>query len=134
MAHPPPKFSILTLALFAFFILSNAAFAQGGPQNQPDGEAACGACCGGVVLVIAGAIALVVLYFMLNIAILFWVAKDAKSRGMDGAMWIFLILFTGLIGLAIYLFSRPQGNLIQCASCGNFRMQASRVCPHCSNT
>jgi hypothetical protein len=68
-----------------------------------------------------------------NIAILFWVAKDAKSRGMDGAMWIFLVLFTGVIGLAIYLFSRPQGHLAQCDHCGNNRMQVSRLCPHCGN-
>lgn len=72
-----------------------------------------------------------ILWFGINIAILFWVAKDAKSRGMDGAMWIFLILFTGIVGVAIYLFSRPQGLLMQCPNCGNNRMQASIKCPHC---
>ncbi len=77
----------------------------------------------------------IVAFFLIlavNIAILFWVAKDAKSRGMDGAMWIFLVLFTGLLGLAIYLFSRPQGMLVQCDNCGNNRMEAATKCPHCS--
>ncbi len=75
---------------------------------------------------------LTVVFFAINVAILFWVAKDAKCRGMDGAMWIFLILFTGVVGLAIYLFSRPQGNLVQCPNCGNNRMEASMKCPHCA--
>jgi UPF0716 family protein affecting phage T7 exclusion len=78
-------------------------------------------------------IVLAALYFAINVAILFWVAKDAKSRSMDGAMWLFLILFTGVVGLAIYLFSRPQGLLMQCERCGNNRMEVSAKCPHCGN-
>lgn len=81
-------------------------------------------CCGLVV-------GLPTLFIAINAAILFWLAKDAKSRGMDGAMWLFLIFFTGVIGLAIYLFSRPQGRLTQCHNCGNNRMEASIKCPHC---
>jgi hypothetical protein len=86
-------------------------------------------------MVLAVVIPIVVLVAVLvtNIVILFWVAKDAKARGMDGAVWIILMLFTGVLGLAIYLFSRPQGNLIQCGHCNNNRMQASRLCPHCGN-
>lgn len=73
--------------------------------------------------------------FALNIALLIWVARDAKARGMDSAvLWMILVMFTSLIGLFIYASARPQGNLIQCASCNNKRLQASARCPHCGNT
>ena len=53
---------------------------------------------------------------------------------MDSSvLWMVLVMFTGLIGLIIYIFARPQGNLIQCAHCKNRRMQASAKCPHCGN-
>jgi hypothetical protein len=104
---------------------TRGVFAQ---TQQPEYDPASGIaglmCCGFWCL-------LPVLWMAINTAILFWVARDAKSRGMDGAMWIFLILFTGVLGLAIYLFSRPQGVLIQCYNCGNNRMEASMKCPHC---
>lgn len=71
---------------------------------------------------------------VLNIALLIWVARDAKSRGMDSAvMWMLLVLFTGVIGLIIYVFSRPQGQLKRCDHCGNTRLLASARCPHCGN-
>ena len=95
---------------------------------DPSAEAASGvmglSCC--FIFVV-----LPLLFVAINIAILFWVAKDAKSRGMDGAMWLFLIFFTGVIGLAIYIFSRPQGLLTQCHNCGNNRMETSIKCPQC---
>jgi hypothetical protein len=81
-------------------------------------------CCGSFV-------ALPLLWFGIGAALCFWVAKDAKSRGMEGAIWIILMWFTGPIGLAIYVFSRPQGRLVQCPNCGNNRMEASIKCPHC---
>jgi hypothetical protein len=86
-----------------------------------------------MLLMIVGAVLLPIIYFAINVAILFWMAKDAKSRGMDGAMWIFLVLFTGVLGLAIYLFSRPQGLLVQCEHCGNNRLEMAAKCPHCQH-
>ncbi len=75
-----------------------------------------------------------VVFVALNIALLVWVARDAKSRGMDSAvLWMVLVMFTSVIGLIIYIFSRPQGNLVQCPSCNNKRLQASAKCPHCGN-
>lgn len=93
-------------------------------DGNSDAAAGCAVCSGcGIFL-----IALVVL----NIALLVWVARDAKARGMDSSvLWMLLVFFTGLIGLVIYLFSRPQGNLISCPNCGNKRLQASVKCPHC---
>lgn len=107
--------------------LNSLALAQG--SDEPNACAAAAGCgvCGSTIFVPIAIIAL-------NIALLVWVARDAKSRGMDNAvMWMILVLFTSVIGLVIYIFSRPQGNLIKCASCGNNRLQASAKCPHCGN-
>jgi Phospholipase_D-nuclease N-terminal len=90
--------------------------------------AGCMACtgCGGTLIFI------VVAFFVLSVALLVWVARDAKARGMDSSvLWMLLVFFTGLIGLVIYLLSRPQGNLVPCPNCGNKRLQASVKCPHC---
>lgn len=71
---------------------------------------------------------------VLNIAILVWVARDAKSRGMDSAiLWMLLVFFTGPLGLLIYIFSRPQGQMARCPHCRNKRLSASAKCPHCGN-
>lgn len=108
-----------------------------GPNRGPTdaeaagaGIAACASCGGATILVVF----LVIAIFALNIALLVWVARDAKARGMDSAvLWMLLVMFTGLIGLVIYLLSRPQGNVVPCPSCGNKRLQAAVQCPHCGN-
>lgn len=75
-----------------------------------------------------------VVIILLNIALLVWVARDAKARGMDSAvLWMLLVMCTSVIGLIIYLLSRPQGDVIQCGSCRNKRLQVSIRCPHCGN-
>jgi hypothetical protein len=97
-------------------------------QNDGSPVAGCAACsgCGGLLLVLwLGLIAL-------QIALLVWVARDAKARGMDGAvLWMLLVMFVPLLGLLIYIFARPQGNMIQCPNCNNKRLAASVKCPHC---
>jgi uncharacterized membrane protein YhaH (DUF805 family) len=103
------------------------------PGSKAAAEAAAGACaaCAGIWSVFIIAIFLLI---AVNIAILIWVARDAKARGMDGSvMWVILVAFTGFIGLIVYLFSRPQGILVQCQKCKNNRMQAANKCPHCGN-
>ncbi len=102
--------------------------------GDPDPTAGCAACgtCGGAGM--AMLIIVPIVYFALNLALLVWVARDAKSRGMDSSiLWMALVMFTGFIGLFIYLMSRPQGNLATCTYCGNQRLQASARCPHCGN-
>jgi uncharacterized membrane protein YhaH (DUF805 family) len=94
------------------------------------GDSGAGAACG--CLGFFGFVIIAVI--VLNIALLVWVARDAKARGMDSSvLWMILVMFTGVIGLIIYIFARPQGNLIQCSHCGNRRMQVSAKCPHCGN-
>jgi hypothetical protein len=103
------------------------AYAQQRPMNDQEAAAACAACSGVGLVVFIGVIAL-------NIAMLVWVARDAKSRGMDGAaMWMILVMVTGVVGLIIYILSRPKGELAECGTCHNKRLQASAKCPHCGN-
>jgi hypothetical protein len=101
-------------------------------QREADEAAAagCALCGGSIVFMVVVFVALIAL----NIALLIWVARDAKNRSMDSSvLWMFLVMFTGPIGLIIYIFSRPQGQLTQCASCNGKRLSASAKCPHCQN-
>jgi uncharacterized membrane protein YhaH (DUF805 family) len=103
---------------------------HGGADADAQAAAGCAACggCGLIGVLFALAVA------ALHIAILVWVARDAKARGMDSSvMWMILVIFTGLVGLIIYIFARPQGTLVTCAHCNNKRLQASAKCPHCAN-
>jgi FtsH-binding integral membrane protein len=107
-------------------LLARIAFAQSTAEDAA-ALSACAACSGVMILIPLAFIAL-------NIALLVWVAKDAKARGMDNAVvWMVLVMFTSLIGLIIYLLSRPKGALMPCASCGNKRLQTSAKCPQCGN-
>jgi cytochrome bd-type quinol oxidase subunit 2 len=117
-----------SLALLSLPLFVGVAFGQR-PEGPNDG-AACAACggCGFMMILLP------IVFIALSIALLVWVARDAKSRGMDSAvLWMVLVFFTNVIGLIIYIFARPQGNLVQCASCQNKRLQASAKCPHCGN-
>ena len=114
--------------VLCLFLLLNSTAVLAQPMSDEDAQAVGCAACGG------GFLFLIIAVFVINIAILVWVARDAKARGMDSAvLWMLLVFFTGLLGLIIYLFSRPQGNVIGCPSCNNKRLQASAKCPHCGN-
>lgn len=129
------KFRYLTFAAMTLMlsIINIMAQSRGGPEEAcgtAGGCASCGACGAAPIVVIVFIIAVIAL----NIALLVWVARDSKSRGMDNSvMWMILVMITGVLGLVIYIFSRPQGDLVQCPSCSNKRMQASAKCPHCGN-
>jgi uncharacterized membrane protein YhaH (DUF805 family) len=100
------------------------AFAQSNSADAASGLAGCG-CCGTFI-------AIPIILVVLNIALLVWVARDAKARGMDSSvLWMLLVFFTSFIGLIIYILSRPQGNLVACPNCGNQKLQAAVRCPHC---
>lgn len=122
MMHRWPRWSsvIGALALFA-----TGAHAQSG--SDAAAMSACAGCSGMFLFIVLGFIAL-------NIALLVWVVRDAKSRSMDTPIiWMILVLAMGPLGLLIYVLSRPKGELVACAHCGNKRLQASAKCPHCGN-
>lgn len=110
------------------FLLTISALGMSLQRNDDAaGGLACLGCAGFMVFIVIGVIAL-------NIALLVWVARDAKNRGMDSAiLWMVLVMITGLVGLLIYILTRPKGELIACPHCGNKRMQVSAKCPHCGN-
>jgi len=115
------KIGLLFLGLV---VISNCVFAA--PPGDAEVATGC-AVCGGFLMI-------PVIIFILNIALLIWVARDAKARGMDGsAIWMILVLFTSIIGLILYIFSRPSGNLVPCQKCQNSRLEVSAKCPHCGN-
>lgn len=75
---------------------------------------------------------LIVAYLVGLILLMAWVARDCRARGVDGgSVWVFTILFIHWIGLIIYLASRPHGILVPCSRCGNKRLMAAMMCPHC---
>lgn len=116
------------------FTATNLLAQRTTPASTPDLDAAGAAigagCCGSFLFMVFVAVAI----FVLNIVMLVWVARDAKSRGMDNSvMWMILVFFTSLLGLVIYIFSRPQGELVPCPACKNKRLKVSAKCPHCGN-
>ena len=118
---------LVSVVANAFAVAQPAGFLLLQRNDNASPFVACG-CLGFFGLIMVGIIAL-------NIALLIWVARDAKSRGMDNAVvWMILVMLTGIIGLIIYLFTRPQGNLVPCPQCGNKRLQVSAKCPHCGNS
>ena len=99
-------------------------------RREKEAQQACAVCGGGLAAIGVFILAMVAL----NIALLVWVARDARARGMDSsALWMVLVGFTGLIGLIIYVCSRPQGELVQCPHCKGKRLAVSAVCPICRN-
>lgn len=117
-----PAFALVSSAI-AFSAIS--ALAQNDDASAAAGAASCGICGSFFLFFLLAIVAL-------NVAILVWVARDAKSRGLDnGVLWMLLVLFTGIVGLIVYLLARPQGNLIVCPNCGNKRLQAAVKCPNC---
>jgi preprotein translocase subunit SecG len=77
---------------------------------------------------------LVIGLFVLSIVLLVWVARDAKSRGVDNPiLWMVLVFFTNVIGLVIYLSARPPGDLVKCEKCPNNKLRYAKACPHCGH-
>jgi uncharacterized membrane protein YhaH (DUF805 family) len=114
-----------TRNLCVFSALSTLSSAVCLAQRNAGNPAAGCACCGTFIII-------PIILFVLNIALLVWVARDAKARGMDSSvLWMLLVFFFSFIGLIIYIFSRPQGNLAPCPNCGNQKLLASLKCPHC---
>jgi hypothetical protein len=41
-------------------------------------------------------------WFVLNIAILIWVYRDANRYGANGLLWALIVFFAGIVGLLLY--------------------------------
>lgn len=78
-----------------------------------------------------------VIWFIICIALGIWVYKDAESRGMNGALWLIVVIFLGIVGLIIYLLVRAgeKGKKEEikriCPHCGRVVKEDVKFCPHC---
>ena len=80
-----------------------------------------------------------------GIVLAIWVYKDAEKRDSSGALWLIIVLITGILGLIIWLIVRPpiggkkteSGSAAasssdrRCPSCGRTIPNDARVCPYC---
>ncbi len=63
---------------------------------------------GGMFGLLAGSMCIVwIVLLIIEILIIRWVYKDAKRRGKSGGLWALIVLFTGLLGIIIWLLVRP---------------------------
>jgi hypothetical protein len=117
-------------ALLSLLLLSLPILAQ--RRNADDEAAAAVAACGAFAVVY-----ILILLFVLAISIVIiivifkYIKKDAIARGDNPSKAWFALL--GLLGLLIYVLTRPQGNVMPCPSCGQGRMQGLPRCPNCGN-
>ena len=62
---------------------------------------------GGAELIVIGGLLVSLLFFLIWVALAYWVYKDANKRNMDNAiLWAAITFLLGLIGLVIYLLVR----------------------------
>ncbi|MCB9384902.1 MAG: PLDc N-terminal domain-containing protein [Bryobacterales bacterium] len=113
----------LTVGVFA----ATPIFAQDPSVEDAIAAGGCLACGGTMVLI-------PIIFLAINIALLIWVARDSKARGMENPiLWVLLVLLLSVIGVVIYLINRPKAELRDCPSCGKKRMEGLLRCPHCGN-
>lgn len=118
------------LAGFPLLLAAPLVLAQDATPSDAD---AAGAAAAGIAGLGCSCL-IVIVALAIQIAIAVWVYRDAKSRGMDNAVLLTVVtVFTGLLGLVLYLLMRPKGNTVACPSCGKKRLEGSTKCPHCGN-
>ena len=54
-----------------------------------------------------------IVWFIIAILLCIWVYRDAQSRGMNGALWLIIVLIAGIIGLIIYVVVRGDKSAAQ---------------------
>ena len=78
--------------------------------------------------------------FLVWIAVVIWVYRDAESRGMNGVLWALLVFIGNLIGLLIYLIVRsdpgkaPPKEAVAaqpCSQCQKPVAPGFAFCPYC---
>lgn len=100
---------------------------------QDYGDAVGAAAGAGVCAMLSGiALLIPIVVIGVNIAMIVWVAKDSKARGMENSIvWMLLVFFTSVLGFVIYILSRPKGDKVVCSNCANLRLASLTKCPHC---
>jgi hypothetical protein len=100
-------------------------------------------------------IVIVIAASLFGIWLCIWTYRDAEARGENGALWVIILLISGLIGLIIWLFVRGDKPVVNpritatkfrsqsiatnaapsgmkfCKNCGKPIPPNSAYCPHC---
>ena len=128
----------LTIMALACIVLSVAVAAVAGAQGEYDwyGDQDAGWALFGLGLVCI----LPIIWFIIAILIAVWVYRDAEKRDSSGALWLIIVIFTGIIGLIIWLIVRPPiggkkkaatDSERRCPNCGRVIPDDARTCPYC---
>ena len=129
----------LAIITFACIVLSVAVAAVASAQGEYDwyGDEAAGWALFGLGL----ACILPIIWFIIAILIAIWVYRDAEKRDSSGALWLIIVIFTGIIGLIIWLVVRPPiggkkkasaSSERRCPNCGRVIPDDARACPYCA--
>ncbi|MEF8848600.1 MAG: zinc ribbon domain-containing protein [Candidatus Thermoplasmatota archaeon] len=99
----------------------------------------------GIFAGLAGFLCMIpVIWLVVAILIAVWVYKDAEKRDSSGALWLIIVIVTGIIGLIVWLVVRPpiggekkkseeDKPERRCPSCGRVIPEDAKVCPYCGN-
>ena len=129
----------LAIMALACIVLSVAVVAVASAQDEYDwyGDEAAGLALFGLGLVCI----LPIIWFVIAILIAIWVYRDAEKRDSSGALWLIIVIFTGIIGLIIWLVVRPPiggkkkasaSSERRCPNCGRVIPDDARACPYCA--
>lgn len=80
-----------------------------------------------MIFISHGLLRLLMLVFWIMLAV--WVYRDSKTRGLHQVFWGLLTLFTGLIGLVIYLITKHRMEF--CRVCSVKIDKDANYCPKC---
>ena len=84
------------------------------------------------ILIIVPALLLVVLGGLAYVFLGIWTYRDAKSRGLNAALWtVVVLLVPSFIGLIIYLAAGRNQAAGLCPNCAKAIQANAAFCPHC---
>ena len=78
----------------------------------------------------------IIAFFAIGLLLCIWVYRDAQKRGMNGALWLIIVLVGNVIGLLVYLIVREPEKTYTltvryCKYCGNPMTPDAKFCPKC---
>ncbi len=86
------------------------------------------------------------LWSIAGILLCLWVYNDAKSHGMEGALWVLVVLIANVVGLIVYSMAREvnrprpiistcSGRQTRfCSSCGTEHTLNAKFCSNCGKS
>ncbi len=93
---------IFTLCVIGLLLFTSSALAQGLDDENEKRESE-----DNLDWVFFGVICVVyIVIFIVFILVAIWVYRDANKRGMNGTLWLIVVLVASIIGLIIYLVIR----------------------------